>query len=165
MKTILQIITLLVSVLFFAQTEEKGVVDLGPNQKEINQRQDRQRNYLLNFLDATYEKRDGIYLLTEKETKEGQTLEISDLPTFTGKDLEEIKIIQNGKFRPFLEIYFKPRAQHYFSHLISKNAGNGFATIVDKKIIMMTPVEKEMSKRYIRVIGLYDFEQVNKLKS
>lgn len=149
----------------FAQTEDIDVLDLDPNQKEINKQQDRQRNYLLNFLDATYEKRDGIYLITEKKTKEGQTMEISELPTFTGKDIREIKIIQNGKFRPFLEIYFKPKAQHRFSHLISKNAGNGFATIVDKKIIMMTPVEMEMSKRYIRVIGLYDFEQVNQLKS
>lgn len=165
MKTVLQIITIFISGFFFAQAKESNIIDINPNQKEINKKQDFVRNYLINFLETKYEKQDGFYLLTEKKSEEGNTLEMSTEPTFKEKDIKEIKIVQNGKYRPFLQIYFKPKAQHRFSHLISNNVGNGIATIVDKKIIMMTPIERETSRIFIEIIGMFTLDDVRKLKS
>jgi len=164
MIKIIQIITILISTFFFAQNEEKNIVDLDPNQKEINKQQDCKRNYLTNFLESSYNKENGFYLLTEKKIEKMTSLEMSNEPIFKVSDIKKIEIIQNGKYRPYLKIYLKHKVQHQFADLISKNIGNGIATIVDRKIIMMTPITKETCNNYIEVIGLYNLEEVNKLK-
>ena len=142
-----------------------GIVDLDPNQKEINKQQDYTRNYLTNFLEATYEKEDGFYLLTETKNENGNSLEMENNPTFSPKDVEKIDIIQNEGKRPYLRVYFKKKTQENFKKLLSKNIGNGFATLVDKKIIMMTPISNDTPNDFIEIIGLFDNEQVNNLKS
>ena len=143
-----------------------GVVDINPNQKEINKKQDQTRNYLVNFLEATYEKKDGFYLLTENknENGNGNSLEMGNNPTFLPQDVDKIEITQNEGKRPFLKVYFKKNAVTKFQTILSNNIGNGFATIVDKKIIMMTPISEETSKNFIEIIGLFNNEQIDNFK-
>lgn len=161
----IQIIIFFISAFFFAQKEEQNIVDLNPNQKEINKQQDFKRNYLINFLESSYNKENGFYLLTEKKIENMTSLEMSNEPTLKLSDIKKIEIIQNGKYRPYLKIYLKHKAQHKFAYLISKNIGNGIGTIVDRKIIMMTPLSKETSNVFIEIIGLYNLEEINALKS
>lgn len=138
-------------------------------QEENQQKQSNQASYLTNFFGSKYEKQDGFYLVTEnKINREKSDLQLEINPSFTPKDIEEIKSSYNDLGKLVIDIKFKSESAKKLKEITANNINKGMAIIVDKKIITMPVITSEIPDGKLQISGSFTVEEikniVNKLK-
>lgn len=171
-KSILLMIGLMISNVFFSQSTSEIVDVISTRRIENSEDKDAQNyiaKYLTDFFDKTYEKPNGFYLVIEQKKSDNKnTLEIENTPFLTSNDIKNIILNKNGDKFPTILFEFNQTGSIKLKKITSENFGNGIAIIVDKKIITMPMITAEISNGNLEYNSTLPYNEteiiVNKLK-
>ena len=143
--------------------EINKIQESGENQRN------QQADYLINFFEANYDKKDGFYLVTENRISNNESKFIIDEnPTFEPKDIEVIKSSYNDLGNLVIDINFKEASKLKLKKITANNINKGMAIIVDRKIITMPIIFSEIPDGKLQIFGSFTTDEikniVNKLK-
>jgi preprotein translocase subunit SecD len=168
MKKAALILGIITSTLSFSQNNSE-VVDVVVNGKiqteDDTETQNYIANYLTNFFEKTYEKTNGFYLVSEQKTQNNRrnSLKMDEFPFLVSKDIKKVTLKSNGNKFPTVIFEFKKKASEKLNELTSNNIGNGIALIIDKKIITMPMISKNISNGKIEYNSSINFEETQNL--
>lgn len=138
-------------------------------EEENHEKQNNQAEYLTRFFESKFEKPNGFYLVTEnnKQTEDSK-FELEEDPSFTPKDIEDVKSSYNDLGKLVIDIKFKKSSANKLKEITANNINKGMAIIIDQKIITMPIIMSEISDGKLQISGSYKVDEikniVNKLK-
>ena len=93
--------------------------------------------------------------------REESDLQLEINPSFTPKDIEEIKSSYNDLGNLVIDIKFKSESAKKLKEITANNINKGMAIIVDKKIITMPVITSEIPDGKLQISGSFTVEELS----